>query len=80
MYKDGEGNELLRDSRRLQKIEDYNRDDVEATREVHRWLLNMRSQSLKHEFKEASYLRPEENDSRMRKRIIEVQNELAEKW
>ena len=80
MYKDDEGNELLRDSSRLQKIEDYNRDDVEATREVHRWLLKMRSQSLEHEYKDASYLRPEENNSRMRKRIIEVQNELVEKW
>ncbi len=80
MYKDDEGNELLRDSSRLQKIEDYNRDDVEATREVHRWLLKMRSQSLEHEYKDASYLRPEENNGRMRKRIIEVQNELVEKW
>ena len=77
MYKDDEGNELLRDSSRLQRIEDYNRDDVEATREVHRWLLKMRSQSFEHEYKDASYLRPEENNGRMRKRIIEVQNELV---
>ena len=80
MYRDSDGNELTRDSQRLKRIEDYNKDDVEATKEVHRWLLQMRSDSSKHEYEDAEYQRPSDSENSMRQRIADVQNELAGMW
>ena len=80
LYCDSDGNELKRDNQILKKIEDYNKDDVEATKEVHRWLLQMRSDSSEHEYEEADYQRPSDSESSMRQRIAEVQKELAGMW
>jgi hypothetical protein len=76
-YVDTNGNPLERDEERLERIRQYNKDDVEATREVHAWLLQQRAKLDDISFKEAGYERPELEISEIGEQIQAVQEALV---
>ena len=74
---DANGNPLERDEERLERIRQYNKDDVEATREVHAWLLQQRAKLDDISFNKAGYERPELEISEIGEQIQAVQEALV---
>ena len=78
-YVDANGDPLERDEERLERIRQYNKDDVEATREVHAWLLQERAKLDDISFKKTGYERPENDVSEIGEQIQAVQEILIER-
>ena len=76
---DANGDPLERDEERLERIRQYNKDDVEATREVHAWLLEERAKLDDISFHKAVYERPEREVNEIREQIQIVQEILIER-
>jgi len=76
---DANGDPLERDEERLERIRQYNKDDVEATREVHAWLLQEREKLDDISFKKTGYERPESDVSEIGEQIQAVQERLIER-
>ena len=79
-YVDANGDPLERDEERLERIRQYNKDDVEATREVHAWLLQEREKLDDISFKKTGYERPESDVSEIGEQIQAVQEILIERF
>ncbi|MDP6299301.1 MAG: hypothetical protein QF388_07800 [Acidimicrobiales bacterium] len=78
-YVDANGDPLERDDERLERIRQYNKDDVDATREVHAWLLQERAKLDDISFKKSGYERPEREISEIGEQIQAVQEILVER-
>ena len=78
-YVDANGDPLARDEERLERIRQYNKDDVEATREVHAWLLQERRKLHDISFQKAEYEHPERDVSEIVEQIQAVQEILVER-
>ena len=78
-YVDANGDPLERDDERLDRIRQYNKDDVEATREVHAWLLQERAKLDDISFQKARYERPVGEVSEIGEQIQAVQEILVER-
>ena len=78
-YVDANGDPLERDNERLDRIRQYNKDDVEATREVHAWLLQERAKLDDISFQKARYERPVGEVSEIGEQIQAVQEILVER-
>ena len=78
-YVDANGDPLERDYERLERIRQYNKDDVEATREVHAWLLQERAKLVDISFQKARYERPQREVSEIGEQIQAVQEILVER-
>ena len=78
-YRDENGLQLERDSHRLEKIRKYNWDDVEATKEVHRWLLSQREKLDDVFYSEPNYERPDLEPSEIDLQIMAFQQSVIQR-
>ena len=78
-YHDENGVQLVRDSLRLERIRKYNWDDVEATKEVHRWLLDQRHKLNDVTYSPPNYKRPDQEPSELDLEIMTLQHAVIKK-